>query len=344
MRASTEQQLKTLADLSVNIGKNPLLTQAAGGNTSIKIDDTLWVKASGKWLTDAASENIFVPLHLNNIRQRIKSHDDDPAKSEVIDALLNRNSNQNLRPSIETTLHALMPHKLIAHVHSVNTIAWAVRTDAQQQLAKQLDGLNWAWVSYCRPGLPLTQSIARVMQEKSFDVLVMGNHGLVVGSETSDGVYALIEEVEERLTLPVRDAPEPDLEKLRSLAAGSQYDLPQYESGHAIATDATNMPIAQGGSLYPDHVIFLGAGTTELKPEQDILKLTNAPAILLVAGAGVLRRNDLAKGAEELIQCLADVLVRIPAGAALSYLTDEQDDELLNWDAEKYRQNLAARR
>ena len=40
---------------------NPLLVQGAGGNVSWKEEDTLWVKASGTWLSDASAEDIFLP-------------------------------------------------------------------------------------------------------------------------------------------------------------------------------------------------------------------------------------------------------------------------------------------
>ena len=35
---------------SARVGNNPLLVQAGSGNTSIKLDGVLWIKASGKWL------------------------------------------------------------------------------------------------------------------------------------------------------------------------------------------------------------------------------------------------------------------------------------------------------
>ena len=42
--------------------------------------------------------------------------------------------------------------------------------------------------------------------------------------------------------------------------------------------------------------------------------------------------------------CLALVLERVPEDATLRYLTTEQEAELLDWDAEKYRQSLAGAR
>ena len=40
--------------------------------------------------------------------------------------------------------------------------------------------------------------------------------------------------------------------------------------------------------------------------------------------------------------CLALVLERVPADATLHYLTAADEAELLDWDAEKYRQTLQA--
>ena len=50
---SGHPELVSLGQLSARIGRDPLLVQASSGNTSIKADRILWVKASGKWLADA---------------------------------------------------------------------------------------------------------------------------------------------------------------------------------------------------------------------------------------------------------------------------------------------------
>ena len=56
------QELVALRSLSASIGRDPHLTQAAGGNTSLKAGDTLWIKASGTWLMDALADDIMVPV------------------------------------------------------------------------------------------------------------------------------------------------------------------------------------------------------------------------------------------------------------------------------------------
>ena len=65
------QQPKILDELramSARVGRNILLVQGAGGNSSLKDDDVLWVKASGTWLADAEAKDIFVPVALSAAR------------------------------------------------------------------------------------------------------------------------------------------------------------------------------------------------------------------------------------------------------------------------------------
>src|SRR5258707_11812045 len=108
--------------LSVELGRNPLLVQGPGGNISIKRDGVLWVKASGTWLADAGTRNLFVPVDLQLLRRAIAEQAEDPVRPARLDG-----GPTGLKPSIETTLHALLPHPVVVHVHSVATLALAIR-------------------------------------------------------------------------------------------------------------------------------------------------------------------------------------------------------------------------
>jgi rhamnose utilization protein RhaD (predicted bifunctional aldolase and dehydrogenase) len=105
-----------------------------------------------------------------------------------------------------------------------------------------------------------------------------------------------------------------------------------------IARDPARLAMATGGSLYPDHVIFCGVGAlaADVPPKGD------TPPFVLIPGKGALLRADASAGAQALAQCLGDVLLRVATGAELRYLTLEENGDLLNWDAEKYRQALNA--
>src|SRR5436305_11559644 len=138
-----QTQIESLLALSARLGRDPLLVQASSGNTSVKLDDVLWIKASGKWLASAMEEDSLVPARLEQVRNCVR-----------------RNVNYqgecggDLRASIETAMHAVMPHRVVVHVHSVNAIALAVRRDAPERFAQLLRGMPWQWIPYLASGLP----------------------------------------------------------------------------------------------------------------------------------------------------------------------------------------------
>ena len=51
--------------LSARLGQDPLQVQGPGGNTSIKADGVMWIKASGTELADAERQKIFVAVDRN---------------------------------------------------------------------------------------------------------------------------------------------------------------------------------------------------------------------------------------------------------------------------------------
>jgi rhamnose utilization protein RhaD (predicted bifunctional aldolase and dehydrogenase) len=330
--------------MSARVGNDVLLVQGAGGNSSIKLDDVLWVKASGTWLADAEAKDIFVPVGLSAARAALAQGDERVP--------LVPNAGTNLRASIETSLHALMPHRIVLHVHSVNTIAWAVRTDERDEFARRLEGLAWRYLSYHHPGLPLACAVGNAIAQDAVDVLILGNHGLVVGAATCDAAEALVADVEKRLALEPRNAPAADHDALREICAGTDYRLPQDERSHGIATDRYARAIATSGSLYPDHVVFLGPGLPVLEQRESLNAMISPakpdglrlPVALLVPGIGSVIRKDASNGAEAMLTCLALVTSRLPLNAEITYLTAENEQALLNWDAERYRQQLTAQR
>lgn len=66
------------------------------------------------------------------------------------------------------------------------------------------------------------------------------------------------------------------------------------------------------------------------------------PECIIVPGRGVLVRNNFSAGQHAMLACYADVALRIKDASQVAPLTAEQIGDLLNWDAEKYRQSLNA--
>jgi hypothetical protein len=50
------------------------------------------------------------------------------------------------------------------------------------------------------------------------------------------------------------------------------------------------------------------------------------------------------RGARALLTCLALVVTRLRLDAAIEYLPLAKENTLLNWDAERYRQQMTAKR
>jgi len=335
------EPLRALAALSATIGRDPEQVQAAGGNTSLKLKGILWVKASGLWLADALERNLFVPVRLAPLLHGIRRGEPDP----VTPAIARDLDTDGLRPSIETTLHGLLPHRVVVHTHSVRTIALAIRADAEEQLEARLSGLAWTFLPYAQPGVPLTRLVAARLETRPFDVLVLGNHGLVIGAETVEAATALLTEVERRLDGPVRPGGRLAAGGLETAAAALGLRQARHMEVQALAADPIAMAFATSGTLYPDHVIFLGRAPRMLTPWPDAEAVEAARAagskLMIVPGRGVALPVDAPRSADELALCLALVTARVPEGTPLVYLGTEAEDALLNWDAEKYRQELA---
>ena len=307
--------------LSAALGSDPLRVQGPGGNTSIKDGDVMWIKASGTELANALTEDIFVAVDRAAAKAEANGAGDGTCKATVIDPAI------TLRPSIETTFHAALDWAVIAHTHSIATLVHGVSAKGCAAAAEKLAGLPHCFVPYAKPGLPLTGEILSRSTAET-QVIVLENHGLICCGNTVADVEALTEEVERRLHMPV----------LRGVAAPSgpaQEGFDWAEEGW-IATDAAACGLALAGSYYPDHVVFLGPALPEADNE------TNPPAIV-AAGEGIMLRQGATSSQRAMLRCLADLLSRLPDDWHPRAIGPEAEAELLNWDAEKYRQALAAR-
>jgi rhamnose utilization protein RhaD (predicted bifunctional aldolase and dehydrogenase) len=228
----------------------------------------------------------------------------------------------------------------------VNTIALAVRHDGECLVRERLRphaDVVLAFIPYRKPGLPLAHAIADRLTRNT-NVLVLANHGLVVAGETVTEVAGRIERVCEALSAPARAALPVDAGKLASIVEGSDYRLPQDLATHAVAHNPKSLAIARHGSLYPDHVVFLGPGLVEASVDGGRLRASpegrRPPLMIALPGLGVLLHRSTSKNAEAMARCLADVAARIPEEAPIRVLTSAEEQELMNWEAESYRQSI----
>ncbi len=331
MSAAKQAELTRLRELSARIGSDPLLTQASTGNTSMKRDGVLWIKASGKWMANAMHEDILTPLDLAEVKECVKQKV-DPAELHA-------------HASIETAMHAVLPHRVVLHVHSVNTIAWAVRQDAQIQLEQRLGGLRWQWISYVPSGLPLAREVEKVLSASAdTNVFVLGNHGLVVSGDDCDAVEDLLCQVEQRLAICPRPAATTDHALLAEIAGGSSWGLPDADEVHALGADAISRAVLSGGLLYPCQSIFSNSSTPEVfrpvpcpDPGDQWGSRYCTRSFLIIEGRGVIVRRNMTASQSAMMTGLAQVVQRISPSAPLRYLTEEEAASSSSTIAARYR-------
>jgi rhamnose utilization protein RhaD (predicted bifunctional aldolase and dehydrogenase) len=350
MEQSSNEDLRALERFSADVGTDPRIVQAAGGNSSVKSGSTMWVKASGGWLAEAQEKRVMVPVSYRAYRDAVLSH--SPRAQDASSFVEDGHETSHLRPSVETAMHAILPQKFVLHVHCVDTIAWAIQADAATLLSGLLDRLDWAFIPYVTPGLPLARAIARDCAP-GVNVIVLGNHGLVVAAETIDLLGERLRDVRRRLArVSERDStlpPDRNLEQLQGALSGTRFRPARDPYAHSLAFDPVGRKIAAAGTLYPDHAVFMGPAITVVQPGRDLkatlerlLERNPAATSVIVAGLGMALRDDALRGTDEMSLCLANVMARLGGGDRLNYLPDEEIADLLAWDAEKYRQAMNA--
>jgi rhamnose utilization protein RhaD (predicted bifunctional aldolase and dehydrogenase) len=78
--AISHSELWRLLDLAERVGKDPLLTQASTGNISAKLDDVMWIKASGRWMAEAFRNDFLVRLDLKEVKKGLRQQIDPAAR------------------------------------------------------------------------------------------------------------------------------------------------------------------------------------------------------------------------------------------------------------------------
>jgi len=342
MNIATTDIEKNVKAFCAQIGADPLLVQGAGGNVSWKDGGTLWIKASGTWLVEAESKEIFVPLD-HTFLQTALTKQNFSVKPEVT-------SNSELRPSIETLLHALMPHRVVVHLHAVEILAHLVQVNARQKIKKLVDdSVKWIYVNYFKPGADLARAVSEQLTTRTdADVVFLGNHGvLIAGKDVEELVTTLHTlilklKIKTSITLPENRASRRESD---FLARGYVPCFDKEVNLLSTKDELTNR-LRHEWALYPDHVVFLGAEAVVLEKnfimcELDEIARRNPPFIF-AADEGVYEKIAATPAQKSQLRCYFDVVARQGGADKLSTLTDRQVSELLDWDAEKYRKNLSS--
>ena len=179
------------------IGGDPDLVMHGGGNTSLKGQITtavgedvevLFVKGSG-WDLDTLEPPGLPAVRLEPLR-RLR---DLPALSdeEMVNQLrVNLLDAAAPNPSVETLLHAFLPHRVIDHTHADIALVLTNQATGGEELAREAFGPAWGWVPYVMPGFALAKAAAEVYDaDPTVEGLILANHGLFTFGDDARTAY-----------------------------------------------------------------------------------------------------------------------------------------------------------
>ena len=271
------------------LGREPKLVLHGGGNTSVKtrINDllgeeaeVLCVKGSG-W--DMASiEPAGMPAVRLEPLRKLLARDAVPDEEMVRVQRTGLIDPQAPNPSVETLLHAFVPHKFVDHTHATAVLSLIDQSDSQARCA-QIFGNRLGFVPYIMPGFALAKKAAEVFEKNpAVEGLILDKHGIFTfGDHAREAYERMIEFVtlaEEHLSkkgnvkfarggLPGEIARVPDVapiirgactlrdafgegaHKRLILDFRSSNEILNYVSGKDVAR------YARAGVITPDHVI-----------------------------------------------------------------------------------------
>ncbi|WP_435298810.1 class II aldolase/adducin family protein [Timonella sp. A28] len=182
--------LEECAEVSRTIGSNPFMTLHGGGNTSVKTEDVLYVKASGFDLAALTPEGL-APLSRHALAIMLER--DHMSDTELVEGYRAARLEPGPAPSIEALLHNFLPHRFVLHSHAdaIVTLTNALGAD---HVALAL-GVEVLRLPYSMPGFELAQTIREAFAARSSQPLaiVQDHHGLFTYADDADEARALHE-------------------------------------------------------------------------------------------------------------------------------------------------------
>ena len=170
---------------------------------------------------------------------------------------------------------------------------------------------------------------------------------MIVAGNTLEEIDSVTQRVLRRLAKnTVASMPMPKTPQLA--LKGSGFSWAKDPISHQIGHNETWINILSKGSFTPDILVFLGPALPVLELQdtvlEDLAQLAKSPlpfnCAVIVRRVGVALRDDAYLGSEALLRCARDVLSVLPEDSDIAYFGEKEQFELLNWDAEKYRQAL----
>ncbi len=334
--------------LSRYAGMREDLVQAGGGNSSVKLDETkMLIKSSGYQLAELTMESGYSTINYPKICEAFNSCDnlDDLTESDGKQILSSAQMNGG-KPSIETFLHAITSTFTI-HTHPIVVNVLMARKDAEQIVSTLFP--ESIFVPYATPGIELAKAYFKAMsnhKQSAKQIIFLQNHGLVVSGMDVDEVIKANEEViytiEDYLGIRNEMQSYHDVTRVWNL-------LPEKIVWRV--TDSNVLSVYHSKGLWkhtfcPDCIVFLGKkiwSPTHLSLDElnEFRAQYGEPVVVEWQDNLYIRATSVKKAMEiqSVLSFSAQVMSRVD-NKICNLLSEQEQNFLLHWDAEKYRQNL----
>jgi len=276
------------------LGQSNELVLHGGGNTSVKIDNTLYVKGSG-WNLDTIEKGGFSPVDLGVLLEMAtrESLSDTQMVAEQRAAM----SDQNFpNPSIEAILHAIIPYDYVDHTHA-DAVVTLTNTPEGKALVQELYGENMLIIDYVMPGFELAKHIYEITRTIDWNALtgmILMHHGVFTFDNDARRAYEKM--------IDIVTVAETYLAEHVTLACGDCEGKGDKAIAEAVGIEAAKLrgcdlfpmlidsPRAQLFSILPNLETLVKKGG--LTPEH-VIRIKPFPAII---------DGDIAKGIEQFAQ------------------------------------------
>lgn len=273
------------------LGSDKRITNYGGGNTSAKVvtpdplsgadTEVLWVKGSGGDVGTMKLDG-FATLYTDKLAALKDLYRGEQFEDEMVAYLPHCTFNLNPRASsIDTPLHAYVPHAHVDHMHPDAIIAIAAAADGEA-LTQEIFGDDIGWLPWKRPGYELGLWLGKFCADNpTARGVVLGSHGLFTWADSAEECYSITLEIinkaiswleskttgtpafggvkhqalsaDERLRIAEKLMPE-----IRGLISKEQYKIGHFDDGDAVLefVCSEQMPaLAALGTSCPDHFL-----------------------------------------------------------------------------------------
>mgnify|MGYP000898064081 CR=1 FL=1 len=345
-------EIKNLIKLSKYAGMREDIVQAGGGNTSVKIDGkTMFIKSSGYQLSEMEENVGYSKVNYKKIVDYFKSHLEIKRSDEK--ELLENTLIQGKRPSIETFLHSIT-EKYTLHTHPLLINVFTSRKNGMKELKSMFP--NSLIIDYQTPGIFLAKEFfdkfSKLENPQKANIVFLKNHGLIVSGKNVDEVIELHENIlkilEKNLKVNMQSYRNSTF-LFRKLENFIKNNIVYLCENIRIKNFIENNSIKDVNYCFsPDSLIYCNKKILLLNRSDDILEVVKNHILKYGNFNVIYFENELyviapnVKKAKEIESVLSFNLqvLELNKNDEMDFLTEEEQNFLLNWDSEKYRKNL----